>query len=231
MKILGVDTANRSCSVAIVDNGSTLAEQTLVSTQTHSKHLMEMVGAVVKLSSLALSEIDGFGVTIGPGTFTGLRIGISSVKGLAYATGKPVVGISSLDALAMQALFLPYLTAVFIDARKGEVYCARYRHSNSKKQQIRSIKETVEQVLPPEKAVSGINEPCIFIGSGAVLYKKIIEEKLNAPAYFAPDCLNMIQASTIANLALEKFQDSIFDDLNSLAPHYIRKSDAQIKNM
>ncbi|MBW2597806.1 MAG: tRNA (adenosine(37)-N6)-threonylcarbamoyltransferase complex dimerization subunit type 1 TsaB [Deltaproteobacteria bacterium] len=92
MKILAVDTATKSCSVAVVQEKSLLAEITTGRKQTHSKHLMEMINRVMGLSGLSLSELDGFAVTRGPGTFTGLRIGISSVKGLSAASGKPIVG-------------------------------------------------------------------------------------------------------------------------------------------
>ncbi|MEE8553621.1 MAG: tRNA (adenosine(37)-N6)-threonylcarbamoyltransferase complex dimerization subunit type 1 TsaB, partial [Desulfobacterales bacterium] len=153
MKILAVDTATKSCSVAIVDNESLLAEVTIVREQTHSKHLMEMINTVTGLSGLTVSELDGFAVTRGPGTFTGVRIGISSVKGLAVASDKPVVGVSSLDVLAMQASLSSYLICPLLDARRGEVYCARYRFRDGNLK-----KEIEEQVFPPEKAVRDLNE-------------------------------------------------------------------------
>jgi tRNA threonylcarbamoyladenosine biosynthesis protein TsaB len=102
MKILAVDTATKSCSVAIIDAGSLSAELTTQSDQTHSKHLMQRIDAVLGMADLSAVDLDGLAVTLGPGSFTGLRIGISTIKGLAYALGKPVVGISSLNALAWQ---------------------------------------------------------------------------------------------------------------------------------
>ena len=113
MKILAVDTATKSCSVAIVDKDTLLAEVSITSKQTHSRHLMEMVNRAMGMSGLNISGLDGLAVTIGPGSFTGLRIGISSVKGLAMASGKPVVGISSLDVLAMQSNYSQYLIFYF----------------------------------------------------------------------------------------------------------------------
>jgi len=124
MRILAVDTATKSCSVAIVEKESIIAETTLFIEQTHSKHLMKMIDTALNLSGLTVSELDGFAVTRGPGSFTGLRIGISSIKGFAMASGKPVVGVSSLDSLAMQCCFSPYLVSPLLDARKGEVYYA-----------------------------------------------------------------------------------------------------------
>ncbi|MDP7076753.1 MAG: tRNA (adenosine(37)-N6)-threonylcarbamoyltransferase complex dimerization subunit type 1 TsaB, partial [Desulfobacterales bacterium] len=102
MKILAVDNETKSCFVAIMDGETSLAEISLISVKTHSKHLMGMVKQVFELSGCHLSDIDGFAVTRGPGSFTGLRIGISAIKGLAMASGKSMVGVSVLDAFASQ---------------------------------------------------------------------------------------------------------------------------------
>ena len=226
MKILAVDTATKSFSVAIVDNESMLAELTIVREQTHSKHLMEMINSVIDLSGLTVSELDGFAVTRGPGTFTGVRIGISSVKGLAMASGKPVVGVSSLDVLAMQASITSYLICPLLDARRGEVYCARYRFRDGNLK-----KEIKEQVFPPDRAVSDINEACLFVGNGARLYQKTILNKMGNLAYFAPPFQNTIRASTVAHLSMNRFENSDTDDVATFEPHYIRKSDAEINFM
>jgi tRNA threonylcarbamoyladenosine biosynthesis protein TsaB len=226
MKILAVDTATRSCSVAVVQEKSLLAEMTTVRKQTHSKHLMEMINRVMDLSGLPLSELDGFAVTSGPGTFTGLRIGISSVKGLASASGKPVVGVSSLESLAVQACFLPYLICPLIDARRGEVYFSRYRFQNGHLK-----KEVDEQVFPPEKAVFDLNEACLFIGDGALLYQKMILNKMGKSAFFASSFQNTIRASTVAYLSMNRFKNEDTDDVGKFVPHYIRRSDAELNLM
>lgn len=224
MKILAVDTATKSCSVAIVDKESLLAEMTVVNEQTHSKHLLEMIRLVVKHSGLNLSDLNGFAVTRGPGSFTGLRIGISSIKGLAAAQGKPIAGISSLDALARQVSFSPYLICSLIDARRDEVYSSRYRYKDG---QLK--KEGEEQDVSPEDALDEINEPCIFVGSGAVLYRKAIKDKLGEYAYFAQAYENTIRASTVARLSMDRFENDDTDDAETFVPNYIRKSDAQLK--
>ena len=223
MKILAVDTATRSCSVAVIKGKSLLAEMTTVKKQTHSKHLMEMINRVMELSGVALSELDGFAVTRGPGSFTGLRIGISSVKGLSAASGKCVVGVSSLDALAVQASFFPYLICPLIDARKGEVYFSRYRFQNGQLE-----KEADEQVFSPEEALVDLDETCLFIGDGALSYQQMISDKMGASAFFASSFQNTIRASTVAYLSLNKFKTNDTDDVGRLVPRYIRKSDAEI---
>jgi tRNA threonylcarbamoyladenosine biosynthesis protein TsaB len=224
MKILAVDTATRSCSVAVVEERSLLAEMTTARKQTHSKHLMEMINRVMELSGLDLSKLDGFAVTNGPGTFTGLRIGISSVKGLATASGKPVVGVSSLESLAVQASFFPYLICPLIDARRGEVYFARYRFQNGHLK-----KEVDEQVFSPEKAVFDLDEACLFIGDGALLYQKMILNKMGKFAFFTSSIQNIIRASTVAYLSMNRFKDGDTDDVGKFVPHYIRRSDAELK--
>ncbi|RZB29663.1 MAG: tRNA threonylcarbamoyladenosine biosynthesis protein TsaB [Desulfobacteraceae bacterium Eth-SRB1] len=225
MKILAVDTATKSCSVAIVDKESLLAELNISSKETHSKHLMEMINTAIGLSGITLSDLDGFAVTRGPGSFTGLRIGISIIKGLALANRKPVIGVSSLDALARQNLFSPYLICPFLDARRGEVYCSRYRvdHGILKK-------EIDEDVLPPARAVCDINEPCIFAGDGALIYKKIITDIMGDKAYFALPCQNIIRASTVACISMDRFEKNDFDDIGMFVPRYIRKSYAELSN-
>jgi tRNA threonylcarbamoyladenosine biosynthesis protein TsaB len=102
MKILALDTATDSCSVAATDDGTLAAELTIRKNQTHSKHLMELIHSVLEIAGFGVGDLDGLAVTVGPGSFTGLRIGISTIKGLAHALDKPVVGVSTLEALARQ---------------------------------------------------------------------------------------------------------------------------------
>jgi tRNA threonylcarbamoyladenosine biosynthesis protein TsaB len=219
MRILAVDTATKSCSVAIVEKKSIIAETTLFIEQTHSKHLMEMIDTVLNLSGLTVSEVDGFAVTRGPGSFTGLRISISSIKGFALASGKPVVGVSSLDSLAMQCCFSSYLISPLLDARKGEVYFSRYRFENGYLK-----KEVEEQAISLGQAVCDINEPCLFVGDGAKIYQNKIKDQIGDLAHFAPPYQNTIWASTVANISMAKFETNDTDDNSLLTPNYIRKS-------
>ena len=224
MKILAVNTATKCCSVGIVDKDFLLVELILTTGQTHSKHLTEMINRAINLSGLAISDLDGFAVTMGPGSFTGLRIGISTVKGLVMGTGKPLVGVSTLDALAMQATFCPHLVCSLLDARKGEVYFSRYRFVDGALK-----KEGIEGVFAPPKVLDDINEPCLFIGDGALLYQNEIVYRMGKLAHFAPPNQNAIRASTVAYLAMDRFVKQETDDVIHFVPHYIRKSDAEIK--
>lgn len=224
MKIMAVDTATTSCSVAIVDKKSIRAELTLVKGQTHSKHLMDMIDTVLDLSGIKISDIDGFATSSGPGSFTGLRIGISTVKGLAAASGKPMVGISTLEVLAMQVSFSPYLICPLLDASRGEVYFSRYRFVSGHLK-----REIPERVFPADKAVSDLDESCIFVGNGALLYKKMLLDKLGKRALFTEIPQNVIKASTLAYLGMKRFEGNDTDDIGIFIPNYIRKSDAEVK--
>jgi tRNA threonylcarbamoyladenosine biosynthesis protein TsaB len=226
MRVLAVDTATTSCSVAIVDKTSLLSEFTLYREQTHSKHLMDMIKAALRMSGLNFSDLDGFAVTRGPGSFTGLRIGISTIKGLAVALEKPVVGVSSLEALALQVSYSRDLICPILDARKGEVYFSRYRFLNGHLKN-----QTKERVAPPDKAVDDFSESCLFVGNGALLYKEIILEKMGKFASFAPLIQNTIRASTMAYLSMAKFEKNDTDDIEKISPYYIRKSDAELNLM
>lgn len=226
MKILAVDTATTSCSVAIVDNTNLLSEFTLDREETHSRHLMKMIRSSLGMSGLRFSDLDGFAVSRGPGSFTGLRIGISTIKGLAVASEKPVVCVSSLETLAHQVHYSHDLICPILDARKGEVYFSRYRFLNGGLK-----KQTKEYVAPLDKAVDDLNESCLFVGNGAVLYKDMILEKMGEYASFAPMIQNTIRASSLAYLSMEKFQRNDTDPVEKISPHYIRKSDAELSLM
>ena len=225
MRILALDTATQNCSVAIVDDGSLLAELTRVNSTTHSRHLMDFINTVCSLADLKAEDVDGFAVTIGPGSFTGLRIGISTIKGLAFSLGKPVVGISSLDALAWQCAQSAYLICPLLDARKKEVYACRYRFENNE-----LIKDGSEMVVSPAEAVRGIREPSIFVGNAVRLYRENISAELGELAHFAARGHHAIRASSIAWLSMSGFIRKKTDDVALLIPHYIRKPDAVVKS-
>lgn len=224
MKILAVDTATRTCSAAVMDGTVLLAELTVGNGRTHSRHLMNLIDTVINLAGLKVEQLDGFAVCVGPGSFTGLRIGISTIKGLAYALHKPIVGISSLDALAWQCNQTSLLVCALIDARKQEVYSCRYRFADQE-----MMKEGIEQVASPADTLRGIREPSLFVGNGALLYRALISSELGELAFFADDSRHLIRAATIAGLSLGRIEQKSTADIKLLVPQYIRKSDAELK--
>ena len=221
MRILAVDTATPSCSTAVVDQVLLMAEITIASGQSHSRHLLQLIDTVMGLSGIGLSDLEGIAVTAGPGSFTGLRIGISCVKGLAMSTGKPVVGVSSLDALAAQVGVSTHPICALIDARKGETYWARYQYENGILQ-----KQGPEQVSAPGKVMDSVQGPCVFTGNGALLYRKLILDALGEKACFATRDQCIIRASTVAALGMNRFENNESDDICTLVPYYIRSSEA-----
>ncbi|MEJ2727177.1 MAG: tRNA (adenosine(37)-N6)-threonylcarbamoyltransferase complex dimerization subunit type 1 TsaB [Deltaproteobacteria bacterium] len=223
MNLLAIDTATRSCSVAVTNKGSLSAELTIVRSQTHSKHLMELIHSVLEIAGFHVADLDGLAVTMGPGSFTGLRIGISTIKGLAYALARPVVGISTLEALAWQCGQTSYLICPLLDARKGEVYGATYGFNEG-----RLIQMTGPRAMVPEDVVEHIKSPCVFIGNGARLYRRDIVASIGGLAHFVPEGQNMIRASSVAFLSMPRFEANDTDAVAGLVPHYIRKSDAEL---
>jgi tRNA threonylcarbamoyladenosine biosynthesis protein TsaB len=223
MRILALDTATKTCSVAILDDQALMAEAASVSAQTHAIHLIEMIQTVVGMAGLTLPEIDGFAVGRGPGSFTGLRIGISTIKALSVATGKPVVGVSDLDALAMQAAASADMICPLMDARKGEVYFSRYRCENGNLQKI-----IPARVAPLDEALAAIQTACVFIGEAARIYQQKISARVGSYASFAGPDQNTIRASTIGRLSVNRFRQENTDNIVLLVPEYIRKSDAQL---
>jgi tRNA threonylcarbamoyladenosine biosynthesis protein TsaB len=183
---------------------------------------MTAIEAVLSIADYGVEDMDGFAVTIGPGSFTGLRIGISTIKGLALAVERPVVGISSLETLAWQCADRDHLICPLLDARKAEVYGATYRFSKD-----RLEAQATACAMRPELFVRKIKEPCVFIGTGAQLYRQKIENILGNMAHFVPVGQNMIRASSVAFLSLNRFKANDTGGAANLIPYYIRKSDAE----
>ena len=223
MKILSVDTSTPTCTVGIVNGGRILAESVDYSGQTHARHLMGMIDSTLLASGISVQDIDGFAVVTGPGTFTGLRIGIGTIKGLAFALSKPVVGVTSLVALAAQADLPTKWVCSVMDARRNEVYYSLYVSEKGELQQVGN-----PLVAPPSELAKNVHESCQFIGNGARLYQEMFEAALGPLAQFSRSSLDTIQAGTIANLALKQFQNNETQGLHEVAPYYIRRSDAEV---
>jgi tRNA threonylcarbamoyladenosine biosynthesis protein TsaB len=223
MKLLAVDTATRSCSVAVVQGRALLSELTIDNGQTHTKHLNLLIRQAVELAGISIADLDGFVVTKGPGSFTGLRIGLSTVKGLAAAYGRPIVGVSTLETLARQAGVVDRLICPLVDARRGEVYFSGYRYENCELRQ-----QSAEQAVAPDKMLGELKEPCFFIGNGSAVYRQDIIDRLQDRAQFATPGLNTIRAATVALLGYRRIAAGEGDEIDSMVPTYLRKSDAEL---
>ena len=227
MKILAISTAEKECSMALIEDQNPVCEEMWAAKQTHSKHIMDMVARIMDRSGVSIDELDGFVAAKGPGSFTGLRIGISTIKGLAYATKKPCAGIPSLDGIAWQFSFSSLPVCVMMDAQRGEVYQATYNFENGK-----LLNKSQEKALRPIEVLESLNKDTLFAGSGAVAYKEIIKMEIkrsefNRTAQFAPLFQNKVNACALAEALFQN--SSILNGKNdSFVPEYLRKSDAEI---
>lgn len=173
--------------------------------------------------NIDISEVDGFVVSKGPGSFTGLRIGMSTVKGLSMGSNKPYVSISSLDALAYSLINFNGIICPIMDALRDSVFTSMYKNNNGKLEQI--LDYSALSLVELAQKSNDLNCPIIFTGDGVYKHKDYIKE--NIPnALFAPNHLSVVKASSLAELGMEKLKNGEFDDINS-APLYLKKPQAE----
>lgn len=225
MKLLTLDTSTSACSVALTVDGRSVAEYLVDSGKTLTERLLAAIDGVLTAGGMMVADLDGFGVALGPGSFTGVRIGVATVKGLALAAGKPVAGFSSLAMLAMNLPYSSYPVCPLFDARKNEVYAGLYRCD------ILPEALAADRVLPPARLLEEIQEPTVFLGDGAVRYRELIVATLGSRAVFAPPYCALPRAAVGALLAEELFRKGRTSPLYLLNPTYIRPSEAELAKM
>lgn len=225
MKILAIDTSGQNCSVAIIDEEKVICDFNLSIGTTHSETLLPMIDEVCKTSKIDLSEVDVLACGIGPGSFTGLRIGIATIKGFALAQNKNVIGVPTLDALAYNIANFDGLICSVLDARNNNVYAGIYKYENEKViLQDDYITENLDTLIDILKSK---NEKVMFVGDGAVSFKEKLKETLNEKALFAPLHLNNQLSSSVAKAALDRALVNDFDNADTLNPMYLKKSQAE----
>ncbi len=222
--ILAVETSGRCGSVALVTSGECLAEYSLNTKLTHSRRLLLVIEELLLRTELDLSQLSGLAVSLGPGSFTGLRIGLSTIKGLAMATELPMIGVPTLDALAFQLPFVSLPICAIMDARKKEIFAAFYRWQKDG----RLAKTSGHLAVDPYILIKNITEPTLFIGDGIKTYGELLREHLGKRALFAPSETCFARASSIGRLALDKMSENDYLDSAAAKPLYIRASDAEI---
>jgi tRNA threonylcarbamoyl adenosine modification protein YeaZ len=234
MLILAIETSTLTGSIALVEapvnkDGSggrekILGETTLSTPETHSARLMPTIDRLLRESSLTIHQVQGIALGLGPGSFTGLRIAVSTVKGLAFALRVPVVGVPTLDALAYNLPYASTLVCPVLDARKKEVYAALFRGNGEG--QLEKISD--DWVLSPEDLCSRIPEKTVFLGNGIEVYGVLFKEKLGPRAVFAPPELSLPRAVNVVRLSLAGFKEGRTLNVFSFAPIYVRRSEAEI---
>lgn len=226
MKILAVEAAANVCSVALCEDARLLGEITVNNKKTHSQVLMPMLEELLAQCTTPFEEVDALAVSAGPGSFTGLRIGVSSVKGLAYAKNKPVYGVSTLEAMAYKLPGCADLVVPIMDARRNQVYCAAYAWADGALQE--KIAPTAMGIDALCDSLKAFGAPCMFLGDGVPVHCEYITEVLGACARFAPVGTALQSAAAVAAAALAKVAaGEKAENYATLQPIYLRKSQAE----
>jgi tRNA threonylcarbamoyladenosine biosynthesis protein TsaB len=223
--ILAIETATMCGSVALLSGNRCLAEHSVDTATTHSRRLIQQVAQVMRETETEWQQLDGIAVSLGPGSFTGLRIGLGTAKGLAMATNRPLLGVPTLDGLARQLIAPPASrVCALLDARKNEVYAAFYACNPE------GIPARIGEylVLKPAELAGLIEAPTILIGDGAVVYRDLFREALGVSAIFTPLRAFFPRASTIGLIASEMHGDHDFADQDTVVPIYVRPSEAEL---
>lgn len=225
MKILGIDSSGLVASAAIADEKNIIAEFTVNNKQTHSQTLLPMIEKVVAMSGVELEQIDAIAIAAGPGSFTGLRIGSATAKGIGLALKKPIVSVPTLEGLAYRVSVFDGIICPIMDARRNQVYTGIYKMDNDNlnclsEQKAVDIHEFIEEL---EK----YDEKVIFLGDGVEVHRMVIENELKNEFMFAPIHLSKQSAAAVAVLGEIYFEQGKAESAELHKPIYLRKSQAE----
>ena len=237
MRVLAIDSSGLTATVAVVEETQTVAEYTINYKKTHSQTLLPMIDEVVKMTELDLGTIDAIAVAGGPGSFTGLRIGSATAKGLGLALNKPLIHVPTVDGLAYNVFGCEDIICPIMDARRNQVYTGIYTFSKKAgEKEGRNLVEPVFQVIKMQMAVSieklaeGLNRyrrPVVFLGDGVPVYENVLAEKLTVPYSFAPAYMNRQRAAVVGTLAIQYYKSGKFETAEEHRPDYLRVSQAE----
>ncbi|NLJ33850.1 MAG: tRNA (adenosine(37)-N6)-threonylcarbamoyltransferase complex dimerization subunit type 1 TsaB [Firmicutes bacterium] len=227
MLILGLDTATATASVALIRGKGLLAEEILnIPQKTHSKKLLPVLARLLTGAGVQIEDVDAFAVSAGPGSFTGLRIGLGTGKGFAHALSKPLITVPTLDALAYNYYFPGAIICPLLDAKQGLLYTALYRGEASGPR-----RETDYLALPPQGVVEYLSpgeEPVILLGDGIGLLGKAVWAQLGERAFVVPAASCLPRASSVAFLGQRALGENPQGDPLTVEPLYVRKSAAEL---
>ena len=223
MILLSIDTSGPACSAALLADDRLLGEIVINSALTHSETIMPAVDELLSRENLTCADVDLFAVAAGPGSFTGVRIGVCAAKGMAHATGKPCARVNSLDALAAGLPFVPGVVCPILDARREQVYCAAYRWTGA------ALPEKIlpDTALPLTELLTALpeNEIITFTGDGAAVHEARSRSLLGERARFAPPHARVLRASSAAYWA--RLDSSCRMEARLLTPIYLRAPQAE----
>ena len=225
MKLLALDSSSIVATAALIDEDKIIGEMIVNHKKNHSQKLMPLIQQLLDEVEVKIEDVDAYGVCIGPGSFTGIRIGLSTAKALAQVGDKPIVGISTLEGLAFNLPYSKGLLCPILDAQREQIYTGLYKWKGNQmicieKDQAVFVDEWVEELG------KGAENICL-IGDGIPKYASKFKEKLGERVFIAPTTSRMPRAASIANLALQKILKGEASDYKSVIPHYIRKSQAE----
>ena len=222
MIVLSIDSSSKVATVALLKDDVLLGEYVLNDKKEHSLILMPLIDELLKECGVSIDDIDGYVVSKGPGSFTGLRIGMATIKGMSFGSDKPYISISSLDALAYSVSSFNGIICPVMDALRENVYTALYKNIDGKLEKI--LDYTPMDVCDLLTLLKEKGEEVIFTGDGLLKHKEYIKENFENPR-FAPNHLSIVRASALGELGVNLLSNGIKDDPNS-APLYLKKPQA-----
>lgn len=226
MKILALDSSSAPASCAVLEDDFLLGEFMIHTSTTHSQTLLPMVESLLKQCETSLDEIDLFAVTSGPGSFTGVRIGIATVKGLAFAQNKPCVGVSTLHSLALNVRLFQGLVVPLMDARRSQVYTAIFRSDTHCVERVTEDQAISIEELATLLSHNASNQPVLILGDGAALHFSYLSNLMDNLT-IAPESLRYQRASSIGLIALQRAQENRTVSSALLEPTYLRLPQAE----
>lgn len=226
MKILGIESGGTVASVALVEDGVVLCEFTINGQYTHSKTIMPMLEAIKTIGGIDLSQVDAIAVSGGPGSYTGLRIGASTAKGLAQVWDVPIVGVSTVESLAHNVAETEALICPMMDARRQHAFCGAYRYVDGQLTNVVPI--DLRSVEDFAKAVTSLDNRFVFLGDGLKSHRKLVTEFMDGKDWWEARAIDGLpRAATLALIAEKKAANGEVDSYMSHQPDYFRPSQAE----
>jgi len=226
MKIIAIDSSGLVATVAIATEDSITAEYTINHKKTHSQTLLPMLSAISDMTELDLDTVDAIAVAAGPGSFTGLRIGSATAKGLGLAMKKPIIEVPTVDALAMNMWGIADVICPIMDARRSQVYTGLYEFGDDN-ELITLHEQYAEDISVVVSEINDIGRPVTFLGDGVPVYREIIEKIIKVPVRFAPPHMNRQRAGALACLAARYYKEGKTVSAADHKPQYLRVSQAE----
>ena len=224
MRILGIDSSGMVASVAILDDNVIVAEYTVCHGRTHSETLLPMIDEIMKNAELTVNDMDAVAIAAGPGSFTGLRIGAATAKGLALSIEKPIIPVKTCEGLAFNLNGAAGLVCPIIDARRNQVYTGLYHVMGNIEVVMDQTPMAIEELV---QIINERGEEVTFLGDGVPVYKDIIWEKIQVPCKFAPASLDRQRGASVATLGEILYNEGVRVNADDFAPEYLRKSQAE----